>query len=330
MIKYTETQVTFSEVPEEISLCINISNCPHKCKGCHSPHLQEDVGNELTTEVLDKLIESNKGITCVCFMGEGNNPKEIDLLACHIKLKYESLKIGLYTGNVKVPEYIDINNFDYIKLGPYIKEKGPLNNQNTNQKMYKVLFGELVDSTYLFWNIKEEWIPIKGYESLYLVSNLGNVKSLKSDKILSPSKTDRGYQLVQLYDNGKKTVKSIHRLVAEAFLNGFTDECIVNHKDNNPSNNIVYNLEICTSYYNNHYLSANIRHAITRTNNYNKPILQYSLDGNFIKEWHSFRDIPKTICKSQQNILTACKGFYYKNGIKYEVKSCCGYIWKFK
>ena len=58
MIKYKETQVTFSEVPDEISLCINISNCPHRCKGCHSPYLQEDVGYELTPSGLSVMTPS--------------------------------------------------------------------------------------------------------------------------------------------------------------------------------------------------------------------------------------------------------------------------------
>ena len=68
MIKYTETQVTFSEVPDEISLCINISNCPHRCKNCHSPHLQEDIGEELTFEVLDKLINTSSFFKPNCFV----------------------------------------------------------------------------------------------------------------------------------------------------------------------------------------------------------------------------------------------------------------------
>lgn len=160
MIKYTETQVTFSEIPDEISLCINISNCPHRCKNCHSPHLQEDVGEELTFEVLDKLVERNKGITCVCFMGDAGNPFGISDFARHIKSKF-GLKTALYTGlDYSLIGIIDLGNrphvewFDYIKTGPYIESLGPLNKKTTNQRMYKKVSDKPVkfeDLTYKFW-----------------------------------------------------------------------------------------------------------------------------------------------------------------------------------
>ena len=73
MLKFVDFKVTFSEVPDEISLCINLSGCPHKCKGCHSEYLQQDIGTVLTTQMLDKIIESNSGVTCVCFMGGDNH-----------------------------------------------------------------------------------------------------------------------------------------------------------------------------------------------------------------------------------------------------------------
>ena len=69
MIKYVDTLVTFSEVPDEITLCINISNCICHCKNCHSSYLAEDIGEELTFKALDTLIKNNNGITCVAFMG---------------------------------------------------------------------------------------------------------------------------------------------------------------------------------------------------------------------------------------------------------------------
>jgi anaerobic ribonucleoside-triphosphate reductase activating protein len=75
--------ITFSEFPDEIALCINITNCPFHCPGCHSPELWEDIGTELTKEELSKLIESNKGITLVGFMG--GNLKEVNPLAEYVK-----------------------------------------------------------------------------------------------------------------------------------------------------------------------------------------------------------------------------------------------------
>ena len=133
-MKYTDTQITFTEFPDEISLCINISNCPWHCPGCHSPELWEDVGTELTFKELHHLISINKGITLVGFMG--GEPKKVNDLAEYIKNIDPPLKVGWYWGGETVPKEINQINFDYIKLGPYIEELGGLDNPNTNQRMY--------------------------------------------------------------------------------------------------------------------------------------------------------------------------------------------------
>ena len=57
-MKYVDTLVSFSEIPDEITLCINISQCPNNCKGCHSPWLREDVGEDLNIESLENRINS--------------------------------------------------------------------------------------------------------------------------------------------------------------------------------------------------------------------------------------------------------------------------------
>ena len=68
MLKYTTAQVTFREIPDEVTLCINISGCPIHCPDCHSKELWQNIGEDLTRSTLLRLIEENKGITCVCFM----------------------------------------------------------------------------------------------------------------------------------------------------------------------------------------------------------------------------------------------------------------------
>ena len=145
MVKYVkeDTSVVFSEIPDEITLAINISNCPHHCKGCHSPYLRKDIGDELTEEVLDKLIEDNDGVTCVCFMGEGNDVEGIIALALHIKFKYlDKIKTALYFGGEEFyPTDYKLDSqlaFDYIKVGPYKEECGPINKETTNQRLYKI------------------------------------------------------------------------------------------------------------------------------------------------------------------------------------------------
>lgn len=152
-MKYVDTLVSFSEIPDEITLCINISNCPNKCEGCHSSWLQENIGIELNNYELYDIINKNSGISCVCFMGGDSNPEEINDLA--IKIKSKNLKVGWYSGNSKISDKINIKNFDYIKIGPYLKDKGPLSDKNTNQKMYKIIhftgMDSLKDITYKFW-----------------------------------------------------------------------------------------------------------------------------------------------------------------------------------
>ena len=148
---YVDTKVVFAEVPDEVTLAINISNCPCNCKGCHSPYLGTNAGEPLFPEILDELIDSNKGITCVAIMGGDSNPAEVDALAFYIKAIYNNIKVAWYSGRIELSKYIKLHNFDYIKLGPYIEELGPLNSTSTNQRFYKVINEKLIDITYKFW-----------------------------------------------------------------------------------------------------------------------------------------------------------------------------------
>ena len=111
----------------------------------------------------------------------------------------------------------------------------------------------------------EIWKDIKGYEGLYQISNLGNVKSLKTNKNLYYSKS-RNYLRVSLNKNGIRKGCSIHRLVAQTFIPNPNNYPCVNHKDCNGNNNKVNNLEWCTykqnNSYKNHHLKRNISSAI--------------------------------------------------------------------
>ena len=156
MLKYVDTKVVFAEIPDEITLAINISGCPCNCKGCHSSYLAKDIGEPLDLQHLTNLIDSNKGISCVCIMGGDANPSEVDDIAQDIKEYYPELKVGWYSGRQELSKDIELGNFDYIKLGPYIEEFGPLNSRTTNQRFYKVSDGELVDITSRFWKHETE------------------------------------------------------------------------------------------------------------------------------------------------------------------------------
>ena len=143
MLKYVDTLVGFAEIPNEITLAINISNCPCHCKNCHSSYLAEDIGEPLDLQHLTNLIDSNKGITCVCIMGGDANPSEVDDIAQDIKEYYPELKVGWYSGRDYISEDINLENFDYIKYGHYDENKGPLNSKTTNQVILEI---EVVDN----------------------------------------------------------------------------------------------------------------------------------------------------------------------------------------
>ena len=153
MIKYKPdtVAVVFSEIPDEVTLAVEITNCPGHCVGCHSPWLREDIGEELTVEKLRDIIDRNIGVTCVCFMGEGKDREALKKLAFSIKLRSDyPYKTALYSGREEIEDEM-YNYFDYVKLGPYIEAYGPLNKETTNQRLYEIVNGEKKDITYKFW-----------------------------------------------------------------------------------------------------------------------------------------------------------------------------------
>lgn len=151
-IKYLNTEVVFQEIPLEICLAINITNCPNRCIGCHSPYLQQDIGELLRPESLDILISRNKGISCILFMGGDSNQGYIAKLSKYVQDNYK-LKTAWYSGSLVLPNTFD---FDYIKIGPYVEALGPLNKRTTNQRLYKKEEdGKIVDITNMFWNDSE-------------------------------------------------------------------------------------------------------------------------------------------------------------------------------
>lgn len=155
-MKYVDTQVVFEEIPDEITLCVNISNCQFKCVDCHSKHLWEDVGEELNFESVDYLLKKNKGISCICFMGHGDRSGWIELknIAKYIKENYKDLKVAMFSGNSELP-LNELNEFDFIKVGPYIKEFGPLNSETTNQKMFKHISENKWENITRYYQIKK-------------------------------------------------------------------------------------------------------------------------------------------------------------------------------
>ena len=152
MLRLASYDVVFQEIPGEVTLALNLSNCPNRCDGCHSPHLWEDTGVLLDEGALFELFgKYENAVTCVCFMGGDSAPCEVARLAAFLRDKaVGEIKTGWYSGKRKLPENFPSENFDYIKLGPYKKQLGGLTSDTTNQRFYRVENGELIDSTHLF------------------------------------------------------------------------------------------------------------------------------------------------------------------------------------
>lgn len=138
MLKYTDANIVFREIPGEVSLAIDISGCPNRCPGCHSKWLQEDIGVELDSFELRRLLNRNQGITCVCFMGGDNSIEDLkELIGAAIRGN-KMLKIAWYSGSPFTEDTDLLNMLDYYKCGPYDSTKGPLSSLTTNQKFYKI------------------------------------------------------------------------------------------------------------------------------------------------------------------------------------------------
>lgn len=161
-------------------------------------------------------------------------------------------------------------------------------------------------------NVNEIWKPIKGYEGLYEVSNMGRVKRLTTIKhnrlfkemIYQPRIITGGYVLVRLSKDDIHKDYYVHRLVAQHFVDNPFNFNEINHINEDKTDNRAINLEFCNRYYNNNYGTRRQRVAQALK----KPISQYNLDGELIKSWDSATDASRelNICKS--GIYACLKG----------------------
>ena len=166
--------------------------------------------------------------------------------------------------------------------------------------------------------MEEIWKDIEGFEGLYQVSNLGLVKRLvsikcKKERILKQSKHLNGYYFVQLCKNGKSTYASIARTVAKAFCDPKEGCNEVNHINERKEINCATNLEWCDRKYNCNYGNRN--------KNISRPILQYALNGAFIKEWKSACQAQRETGIDQGSITRCCQ---------HKRIQARGYKWEYK
>lgn len=166
----------------------------------------------------------------------------------------------------------------------------------------------------------EVWKPVNGYEGIYEVSNKGRIRTLRTNKIVTPKFTKR-YCFAKLYKEGKSKQKYIHRLVAEAFIPNPQNLPQVNHKDENPKNNSVDNLEWCTGKYNVNYGTGKQRALNGRFDKIKRcKTVQKDLSGNIVAVYDSIKDAAEKTGFFPQNIQACCAG---------KRKRCHGYSFEY-
>lgn len=156
----------------------------------------------------------------------------------------------------------------------------------------------------------ETWHPIAEFEGRYEVSDLGRVRAIKanSSKVLAPILDKYGYVKVCLTKDGKQYNRTVHRLVALAFIENPNDKPQINHKDEIKTNNRVDNLEWSTSKENNNHGTRNKRISAHKLNTNGKEIVQLDLEGNIIRRWVSLNEIHRQLGYDITHIIRVCRG----------------------
>lgn len=154
-LMYKGYSIVFQEVPDEVSLAINISGCQHHCPDCHSKYLWDNDGAKVLAKDIEDILAKYQGlVSCVCFMGGDHNFQELMNL-CNMA-KASGLKTCLYTGytleEIEAQGWLNPlkESLDYLKTGPFIQAKGGLSSPTTNQKFFKIEEGCLVNITNAF------------------------------------------------------------------------------------------------------------------------------------------------------------------------------------
>lgn len=161
----------------------------------------------------------------------------------------------------------------------------------------------------------EQWKDVVEYEGLYEVSTEGRVRNKRTLRMMTPCNNGNGYMMVNLSKNGKAKLRYIHRLVGMAFIPNPENKPEINHKDEDKANNRLENLEWMTHL-------ENMRHgtgmARSQAKQRRKPILQYDLEGNFIREFESTKE---AVRQYGSNVGKVLKGTYSQTH---------GFIFKYK
>lgn len=172
---------------------------------------------------------------------------------------------------------------------------------------------------------KEIWKPIPGYEGLYEVSNMGNVKSLNyhrmgKEKLLKLQIVE-GYLYATVSKNSKSEHLRVNRLVWTIFNGAIPTGLDVNHINEDPLDNRLENLNLMTPKENNNWGTRTARIVLANTNGKcSKPVKQFSLDGTFMKEYPSIKEAQRQTNTYPDTIIKCCKG---------KRKTANGYKWQY-
>lgn len=152
MLRYADYDIVFQEIPDQVTLAVNLAGCPNRCPGCHSPQLQRPIGEELTEEALRGLLARYGGsATCICLMGGDGDTQAVGRLLAFVRREYPTLYTGWYSGRTALPEGFPVEVLDYLKLGPYVAALGGLKSPATNQRLYRIAAdGSRTDLTHRF------------------------------------------------------------------------------------------------------------------------------------------------------------------------------------
>lgn len=178
----------------------------------------------------------------------------------------------------------------------------------------------------------------KDLDSYYAVSDIGKIKSKRNGKILAlhTDSKRKGYQYVTLSYNGIKKTRQVHRLVAKLFIPNPRNLPCINHKDENPSNNNVSNLEWCTYSYNLSYAGNRKRELetkrIKKCRNATKGVIQKDLNGKIINEFYSAGEAGKQLNIASTHIVDCCnkKVHHDSKGYCWTTKTAGGYVFSWK
>lgn len=178
--------------------------------------------------------------------------------------------------------------------------------------------------------MNEIWKDVIGLEGAFQVSNMGRIRSLDryakvcgggkrlvKGRILKPTRLQNGYYEAQFHYKGKRIIYLLHRLVALHFIDNPLSLPEINHKDENPQNNCVENLEWCTSKYNANYGTRNIRMMENREF---VSVIQMDKNGNIINAWNKMSDACKHTGADIASMIRVCKG---------KQNTCVGYKWRY-